>query len=180
MISFNVMNQYNRKKIYRLLGTVGIIWVCHMLSGYAIYLFGYVPGNTGNVVSDCLKVYCMHIICIMMAVCADWMVERPEDKEREVRTDLIIPRKPMRKGTKFVLGVAAGIYMAYVVGLKLNYFPFIFLSPEFNEMFYLTAILCVVMAVCTLYGKNRGELFPQEEDPQPAIQSESTDPEAES
>ena len=86
----------------------------------------------------------------------------------------------MRKGTKFVLGVAAGIYMAYVVGLKLNYFPFIFLSPEFNEMFYLTAILCVVMAVCTLYVKNRGELFPQEEDPQPPIQSESTDPEAES
>ena len=74
----------------------------------------------------------------MMAVCADWLAERPEDQEREVQMQLIFPRKPMRKGTKFVLAVAGGVYAAYAVGGISGFFPFFFLFPHFpSAVFFL-------------------------------------------
>lgn len=163
------MKNLRHRNLRRLLGTAGAVWVCHLFSGYAVCLFrfsSYLAPNLDGEITLGLQDYCFYIICIMMAVCAVWLTERPEDQEREVQMQLIFPRKSMRKGTKFVLAVAGGVYAAYAVGGISGFFPFLFLTAETNRIFYFTAILCVVMAVCTLYVKNGGELFRQENPPE--------------
>lgn len=159
------MKSSSHETLYRLLGVTGAVWVCHLFSGYAMRLFcfsSYLASNLDGELILRLQDYCFFIICIMMAVCADWLAEHPEDKEREVQMELMFPRKPMRKGTKFILAVAGGVYTAYAVGGIFRFFPFLFLTAETNRIFYFTTILCVVMAVCTLYVKNQGNLFPPE------------------
>ena len=100
------MKNLRHRNLRRLLGTACAVWVCHLFSGYAVRLFrfsSYLAPNLDGEITLGLQGYCFYIICIMMAVCAAWLAERPEDQEREVQMQLIFPRKPMRKGTKFVL-----------------------------------------------------------------------------
>ena len=86
------MKNLRHRNLRRLLGTAGAVWVCHLFSGSAVRLFrfsSYLAPNLDGEITLGLQDYCFYIICIMMAVCADWLAERPEDQEREVQMQLI-------------------------------------------------------------------------------------------
>ena len=79
------MKNPRHRNLRRLLGTAGAVWVCHLFSGYAVCLFrfsSYLAPNLDGEITLGLQDYCFYIICIIMAVCAAWLTERPEDVDR--------------------------------------------------------------------------------------------------